>query len=62
VDAVAMFKLDARSAPVRRNTLPGPALRDHSPKKLAQAPRSTMGGKASLPAHLDDTGDEWAEF
>ena len=62
VDAVAMFKLDTHSAPVRRNTLPGPALRDHSPKKLAQAPRPATGSKATLPAHLDDTGDEWAEF
>jgi methyl-accepting chemotaxis protein len=64
VQAVAMFKLDNHShAPARAN-LPGPALRDLTPKKLAaRAPSApSTSSKAALPAHLEDSGDEWAEF
>ena len=60
--AVAMFKLDESSA----RHVPGPALRDATPRQLAgaaqSAPKSLSAGrKLPAPAAADD-GDEWAEF
>jgi methyl-accepting chemotaxis protein len=65
VDAVGMFKL-AASAPARTN-LPGPVLRDATPKRLAgsgpAAPAKLASpGKKIAPPHLADEQDEWEEF
>jgi methyl-accepting chemotaxis protein len=77
VQAVGMFKLAEGGGGGRRpmNTLPGPALRDATPRKLAGAGGGkkvgapTDGGntgaraKSLPPAHLaDDDGEHWEEF
>ncbi|GAB1394061.1 Cache 3/Cache 2 fusion domain-containing protein [Rhodocyclaceae bacterium] len=67
VQAVGMFKLS-------ENTLPGPALRDATPKQLGGHTVRKVGaggtaagvmpkpGKAIPPPHLADDDEEWAEF
>ncbi len=68
VQAVGMFKLT-------ENTLPGPALRDATPRQLGnqkvggggtatpQAMRpAAKPTKAIAPPHLDGDDEEWAEF
>jgi methyl-accepting chemotaxis protein len=58
VQAVGMFKLAEGET-----TLPGPALRDVTPKQLQSsaepAPKRT---KAIAPPHLAEDGEEWEEF
>ena len=63
VQAVGMFKLTAGGG-----TLPGPALRDATPKRLERkvsdggTPERAMQAKKTPPAHLTDDQDEWEEF
>jgi uncharacterized phage infection (PIP) family protein YhgE len=66
VQSVGMFKL-AEGTP----NLPGPALRDATPRQLsnprpAPAPGRPATNQAKpakqIPSHLDDDGEEWAEF
>jgi methyl-accepting chemotaxis protein len=60
VQAVGMFKLGAETA-----NLPGPALRDATPKQLGgRTPpaRLEKPAKQIPPPHLADDEDEWAEF
>jgi methyl-accepting chemotaxis protein len=56
VQSVGMFKLAAGGG--SRN-LPGPVLRDATPRQL---PPATKVGKKVPPAHLADNHDEWDEF
>jgi methyl-accepting chemotaxis protein len=56
VQSVGMFKLAAGGG--SRN-LPGPALRDVTPRQL---PPAAKVGKKAPPAHLADNHDEWEEF
>ena len=65
VQAVGMFKLDA-GAPARTN-LPGPALRDATPRRLASSPATaaSQAGRVTKripPPHLAADEDEWEEF
>ncbi len=67
VQAVGMFKLS-------ENTLPGPALRDATPRQLGGHTSGKVGvggtakppmqkpAKAVAPPHLDGDEEEWAEF
>ena len=60
VQAVGMFKLAAGS-----ENLPGPALRDATPKQLQGKPQPAKlakPGKAIPPPHLSDDEEEWEEF
>ena len=66
VQAVGMFKLEEGTT-----NLPGPALRDATPKRLAGQPtmaklqKPAGGGKAAkqiAPPHLAEDEDEWEEF
>jgi len=63
VQSVGMFKLEEGTA-----NLPGPALRDATPKRLAGQSRGVAAGKPAqpkpklAPPHLDGDEDEWAEF
>ncbi len=57
VQAVGMFKLAEGRA-----GLPGPALRDGTPRRLAQPKPAPSSGKKAPPPHLDGNEDEWAEF
>ena len=62
VQSVGMFKLAEGTAGV-----PGPALRDATPKRLAnagvgKAAPARAPAKKLPPAHLADTEDEWEEF
>jgi methyl-accepting chemotaxis protein len=67
VQAVGMFKLAAGGG-----NLPGPALRDATPKRLERLERKVSDGgtperamqqvKKGPPAHLTDDQDEWEEF
>jgi methyl-accepting chemotaxis protein len=62
VQAVGMFKLAAGTT-----NLPGPALRDVTPKRLAgnkpgTAAKLASPGKKIAPPHLADDQDEWEEF
>ena len=62
-----MFKLAAGGG-----NLPGPALRDATPKRLERLERKVSDGgtperamqqvKKGPPAHLTDDQDEWEEF
>jgi methyl-accepting chemotaxis protein len=65
VQAVGMFKLTAGGG----TNLPGPALRDATPKRLgvAGAAKSAPAGRSAaerkgLPAHLAEDHEEWEEF
>ncbi len=64
VQAVGMFKLTAGTG-----TLPGPALRDATPKRLERKvsdggtpERAMQQVKKTPPAHLTDDQEEWEEF
>jgi methyl-accepting chemotaxis protein len=62
VQAVGMFKLKEGTA-----NLPGPALRDVTPKRLAGGKPATPAklaspGKKTAPPHLADEQEEWEEF
>jgi methyl-accepting chemotaxis protein len=60
VQAVGMFKLSEGTANV-----PGPALRDATPKQLGEkTPHARLAKPAKQipPPHLADDEDEWAEF
>jgi methyl-accepting chemotaxis protein len=60
VQAVGMFKLAAGG-----ENLPGPALRDATPKQLQGKPQPAKlakPGKAIPPPHLSDDEEEWEEF
>jgi methyl-accepting chemotaxis protein len=66
VQAVGMFKLAEGMA-----MLPGPALRDATPRQLghasaarpaAKAVTPSGAGKKIAPPHLEDSADEWEEF
>ncbi len=62
VQAVGMFRLGTESH------LPGPALRDATPRQLGvklsrgNTPAGATPAKKGLPAHLVDEQDEWEEF
>jgi methyl-accepting chemotaxis protein len=61
VQAVGMFKLSAGGG----ENLPGPALRDATPKQLQGKPQPAKlakPGKAIPPPHLSDDDEEWEEF
>jgi methyl-accepting chemotaxis protein len=60
VQAVGMFKLETGTI-----NLPGPALRDATPRRLAgtrPSAKLAAPGKKSAPPHLSDDADEWEEF
>ena len=59
VQAVGMFKLAEGHA--GSTNLPGPVLRDATPKQLGNA-RAAARPKQIPPPHLDDDEEEWAEF
>jgi methyl-accepting chemotaxis protein len=56
VQAVGSFKLAAGT------TLPGPALRDATPKQLSAAETPSRPAKAIPPPHLAGDTEEWEEF
>ena len=60
VQTVSMFRLAEGSA----RSVPGPALRDATPRQLAARPQSkpAAGQKKIAPPHLADDGDQWEEF
>jgi uncharacterized phage infection (PIP) family protein YhgE len=74
VQAVSMFKLkEGREAVAATANLPGPALRDATPRQLnvKVGTKVGAGGTASAsgnpagnlpPPHLADDDEEWAEF
>jgi methyl-accepting chemotaxis protein len=76
VQAVSMFQLAEGHGRRSLNTLPGPALRDATPKQLSASgkpgpkvdvtngnPRGTGGtAKKAPPAHLADDAEQWEEF
>jgi methyl-accepting chemotaxis protein len=68
VQAVGMFQLADGHGRRSLNTLPGPALRDATPKQLGASakPGAKVGGggtaKKAPPAHLQDDGEQWEEF
>jgi len=68
VQSVGMFQLASGQGGRRATTtMPGPALRDATPKQLGANPSSASkvggGGTAKkAPAHLLDDGEQWEEF
>jgi methyl-accepting chemotaxis protein len=65
VQSVGMFKLAEGHG--NNSNLPGPALRDATPKQLGAARpaapvRPAKPARQIPPPHLDDDGEEWAEF
>jgi uncharacterized phage infection (PIP) family protein YhgE len=66
VQSVGMFKLAEGHA--NPGNLPGPALRDATPRQLGNprpapaAVRPATKPAKQIPSHLDDDGEEWAEF
>ncbi len=70
VQAVSMFKLkEGQESVAAKANLPGPALRDATPKqlnaKVGSGETASPGRKPAAnlpPPHLADDGEEWAEF
>ncbi len=69
VQAVGMFKLEESEAGRGPTHLPGPALRDATPKQLAEkvgagrtAPASAKPAGKLPPPHLANNDEEWEEF
>jgi methyl-accepting chemotaxis protein len=61
VQTVSMFKLAEGGG----RSLPAPALRDATPRKLSggkPAARPAAPQKKIAPAHLADAGEQWEEF
>ncbi|MDP2808755.1 MAG: hypothetical protein Q8O34_01255, partial [Rhodocyclaceae bacterium] len=68
VQSVGMFRLAgaAEGGAKAPAMLPGPALRDATPKQIASRKPPTLSGTAGsrkiAPPHLSDREDEWEEF